>query len=104
MPRRFLVLLFALLLLGMQQGGHWHALTHFADTLQGPHQVSLAAEPGNDYCTLCALFAGGATAPPVDATTLVQLPARVALVLSALPASTAQAPSFYRSRAPPALC
>jgi hypothetical protein len=97
--RGFLVLAFALLLLGMQQESLLHALSHFS-----PAQEQQELTPLNDVpCVQCALLAAGSSALPSSAPVpspclgaqLVTLPALVAPVLARFTA--------HRSRAPPSL-
>ena len=62
MRSRILTLLFAFLLLGMQHDAQLHALTHFGDQLQRPHDQGLQLPVDETPCAICALFAGGSTA------------------------------------------
>jgi len=101
MNSRFVTLLFALLLLAMQQQAQQHALAHFGDQLRRGHEQTAQLPTDDTPCAVCALFAGGTSAlltagsllhgpvdtfvPPIDAE------------LSAAPSP----PAFYLSRAPP---
>jgi hypothetical protein len=103
LPRRWrtaLVVLFALLLAGMQQEALRHAISHFNPA---PVDTQLSTVPSDAPCAACALFAGGSAAlvssAPFPAAVLTDdvrhWPAQIA--------PAAASPSFYRSRAPPSL-
>ena len=99
--RSFAVVLLSLLLLGMQSEGLRHALAHRGAALTAPNEQSLQS-PNDVPCVECSLLAGSANviagAAPLSTIVFV---AAVPLAWFAL--STPQAaPSFYRSRAPPA--
>ena len=98
--RAVLAVLVSLLLLGMQQEGLRHALTHFHPAA-AERQISQA--PTDPPCAECALLAAGSAAlthdaPPPAATASVYVAPPPALVAPAL-----APPSYYRSRAPPSL-
>jgi len=103
MPRRILAMLLAFLLLGMQQEAQWHALAHFGEWLQAPHERALLLPHDDGPCAICALFAGGATAAPETSATPSIDVARTAALSFHVSSPTAHAPSFYLSRAPPLL-
>ena len=96
------VLLLGLLLVGMQTGAQLHAIGHFGEWMQRPHDLGLQLPDDDDACAICALFAGGANAAPAEtaakATTAADFQApREPRTTSAALAS----PSPYQSRAPP---
>ena len=100
---RFLTWLFAVLLLGMQQGTQVHALSHLGGLLDRPHEQGLQVAPGDAPCVVCALCAGGSNAiasegPSVPSTAA---PSTATWVIASSP--TTSAPSYYLSRAPPTL-
>jgi hypothetical protein len=103
LPRRWrtaLAVLLALLLAGMQQEALRHAISHFN---LAPVETQLSTAPSDAPCATCALFAGGSAAlvssAPFAAAALIggvyHWPAEVVPAVAS--------PSFYRSRAPPAL-
>ena len=101
MNRRLITLIFAFLLLVMQQAERAHALTHISDWFHASHERALQIPNFESQCDLCALFAGGSVAA-IDGTTSIRQP----LVEFALPAFAAAsrsvaAPCYYASRAPP---
>jgi len=102
-PPTFRTALLAFLLVAMQQAAQWHALDHFGEWLQRPHEPALLAQQADLPCAVCALFAGGASAAPRNATAApfdavgVSVPAHAAALLATA------APSPYLIRAPPAL-
>jgi hypothetical protein len=101
MKRSFAVTVLSCLLLFMQQGAAWHSLTHLDDWLQRPHEQGLQLPHEDGSCPLCALFTGGSSAAPNDA---VVAPAPVGgsgPLLADDSTTTASAPSFYLTRAPP---
>lgn len=97
------VFVLSLLLFGLQLEAQRHAVTHLADALRGAHEQGVQQSVADIPCAECALLAGGSHAltghvaalPPsvVDAGR-----GAIAFVSYAVPA-----PSFYSSRAPPAL-
>ena len=104
MTRRYrtaVALLFAFLLVAMQQGAQSHALEHVGDWLKRPHDAGLQLPVDDPVCATCALFAGGAGAAPAGtsahATPIADFIAPHRPVTSA----TADLPSSYLSRAPP---
>ena len=95
--------LLAFLLVTMQQAAQWHALDHLGEWLQRPHEQALLVPQADVQCAVCALFAGGATAAPNDASVApVKANGVAVLHLEASTLATA-APSSYLIRAPPAL-
>ena len=66
--RNIRTVLLAFLLVTMQQAAQWHALDHFGEWLQGPHEQALLVPQDGAPCAVCPLFAGGASAVPSDAT------------------------------------
>ena len=103
MPRRILVVVLAFLLLGMQLEAHWHALGHLGDWLQRPHEQGLQLPEADGPCAICALLAGGVAAAPGDRAAPTVDPVRANVLQLEVTSPTAAAPSFYLSRAPPAL-
>lgn len=103
MPRRrpIIAVLLALLLLLMQQGALLHAIGHDRDRLLRADDTGLQAPAVDAPCTMCALFAGGATAIVSDtvshAVPVVDPPVRRYATSSLAVASA----SPYQSRAPP---
>jgi hypothetical protein len=99
--RTAVALLFAFLLVTMQQGAQSHALEHVGDWLQRPHDSGLQLPVGDAVCATCALFAGGTGAAPsgaaADAATFADFIAPPRPATSA----TVDFPSAYLSRAPP---
>ncbi len=103
MPPRIVAMVFSFLLLAMQQEAQWHALMHFGEWMQRPHEQALQLPDDDGPCAICALFAGGASAAPNDsATPPVQVADFTSIQRDSSP-WTVDAPSFYLSRAPPLL-
>ncbi len=103
MRRPALLALLSFLLLFMQQEAQVHALSHMGAKLAHSHQAE-AMEPHADApCTECALLAAGGSLAHGTA----QPPGPAACSLPHLRAATdsrvADAPAFFRSRAPPLL-
>jgi hypothetical protein len=99
----FVALLFALLLLGMQQQVQVHALQHLRNLLHARQDTGLQAPLADAPCVECALLAAGTSALagghasfPAVSVTGEQLHFAPALRYLA-------APSYYSSRAPPSL-
>ena len=101
MHSRFVTLLFAFLLLGMQHEAHVHALAHFGDETQRPHEQTAQLPTDDTPCAVCALFAGGASALPSDGATLDASSESFVAPIEAGRSAAQSAPSFYLSRAPP---
>ena len=103
MQRRILTLIFAFLLLVMQQAERAHALGHVGEWFNAPHDRALQLPDPESQCGVCALFAGG-SAVAIDSATPV-LPPFVAFAMPtfAVASRSVAAPSYYASRAPPAL-
>jgi hypothetical protein len=98
--RGVFVLLFALLLIGMQQEAFRHALTHF--TVAPAHQ-ELSNSQADASCVECAsLAAGSAALPPAIPDFSESVGAYVAIPPTPVAPTLARLP-FYRSRAPPSL-
>jgi len=94
-------LLLGLLLVGMQTGAQLHAIGHFGEWMQRPHDLELQL-PDDDACAICALFAGGANAAPSE--TAEKATAAADFQAPREPRATSAAlasPSPYQSRAPP---
>jgi hypothetical protein len=101
--RPFVALLFALLLLGMQQQVQVHALQHLGNLVHALHDTGLQAPLADAPCLECALLAGGTSA---IASGYASFPA-VSVTGEQLHFATElrylAAPSYYSSRAPPSL-
>src|SRR3954451_21836541 len=93
-PRALMACFLCLLLLGMQQEGLRHALTHWASTLTADQKQSLQARV-NVPCVECTLLAAGSDALATSAQ-VSAVAAVVATVVSwTLRASPSFAPSYY---------
>ena len=102
-PPTFRTALLAFLLVAMQQAAQWHALDHFGEWLQRPHEPTLLAPQADLPCAVCALFAGGASAAPSNATAAPFDAVGVGISGHVAPSLATAAPSPYLIRAPPAL-
>jgi len=97
--RSVFALLFALLLVALQQEAGWHALSHLPPSLGEPVKQGLQA-PG-EPCLQCSLlasaadFVGSAATPPLP---LAEVNAASSVPPRSRPATSAV---HYRSRAPP---
>ena len=101
--RQLVALLFALLLLGMQQQLQVHALQHLGNLLHARQDTGLQAPIADAPCLECALLASGTStvangraAAPADV--VISDRYHLAIALRHL-----AAPSYYSSRAPPSL-
>ena len=103
MHSRLLTLLFAFLLLGMQQEAQLHAIAHIGDQLQRPHDQGLQLPTDDTSCAVCALFAGGTTAAPTGSATIHEPAAGFAAPQGTTLSPAVAAPTYYLSRAPPSL-
>jgi hypothetical protein len=103
MHSRFITFLFAFLLLGMQHEAHVHALTHFGDQAQQPHEQTAQLPTDDTTCAVCALFAGGASALASDGATLDASRDSFVAPIDAERSAAQSPPAFYLSRAPPPL-
>ena len=101
MHSRIVALLFAFLLLGMQHEAHVHALAHFGDQAQRPHEQVVQLPADDAACAVCALFAGGASALPSDGATLDGSADSFVAPSDAERSAAQSPPAFYLSRAPP---
>jgi hypothetical protein len=100
--RALLAGLLSLLLVGMQQEGLRHALTHWTSALSSGQKQSLQA-PVDAPCDECTLLAAGANGV-ASGSHLLPVAAIVPVLVSwALRSSPASPPSYYQSRAPPSL-
>jgi len=96
--------LLGLLQVGAQIESRRHALGHFGEWLQQPHDAGLQLPADQDACPLCALFAGGADAASADFPIAAHSAAdHPVLRERAAPRVTTASPSPYRSRAPPSI-
>ena len=104
MTRRYrtaTALLFAFLLVAMQQGAQLHALEHVGGWLQRPHDSGLQLPVDDSVCATCALFAGGAGAAPAGTTPHATPIADFVAPQRPVTSATFDLPSSYLSRAPP---
>jgi hypothetical protein len=101
MRYRFVTLLFAFLLLGMQHEANVHALAHFSDQLQRPHEQTAQLPTDDTTCAVCALFAGGASALAPDGAMLDGSADSFVPPIDAERSAAQSPPAFYLSRAPP---
>ena len=103
MQRRILTLIFAFLLLVMQWAGHAHALGHIGEWFHASHDRALIIPDFESQCGLCTLFAGGSTAA-IDSAPRVAPPfLGFEITTVSVESRSVAAPSYYASRAPPAL-
>lgn len=101
MHSRFVALLFAFLLLGMQHEANVHALAHFSDQLQRPHDQTAQLPTDDTTCAVCALFAGGASALATAGATFAGSADGFVPPIDAELSAAQSPPAFYLSRAPP---
>ncbi|HMF29316.1 MAG TPA: hypothetical protein VKE42_11125 [Candidatus Cybelea sp.] len=101
MNRRLVTLIFALLLLVMQQAERSHALVHIGEWFQESHDRALALPHSELPCGICALFAGGATAAIDSAASISPTFVGFAIPILSVASRPVSAPSYYASRAPP---
>jgi len=102
MKRSFAIAILGCLLLFMQEGAARHSLAHFGEWLQRAHEQGLQPPHDEGPCAICALFSGGSTAAPNGTAKQLAPGASTPPVPPADLTTTASAPSFYLSRAPPA--
>jgi hypothetical protein len=95
-------LLLSLLVATAQLGGVLHALSHAGNALTGSQHHSLSADTG-EVCSTCAAYAGGANLLAGDSIALCALRCNADVSLAAPLTVAVEAPSYYRSRAPPTL-
>ena len=95
-------LLLGLLVAAAQLGGVLHALSHAGNALTGSQHHSLSADSG-EACSTCAAYAGGANLLTGDAGALSALRSQTDVQTAAPLTVAVEAPSYYRSRAPPTL-
>ena len=98
---RLLTWLFAVLLLGMQQGAQLHSLSHLGGLVDRPHDQALQVPASDTSCLICALSAGGSNAIASEAPSVprVAAPSTAAWVIASSRATSS--PTYYLSRAPP---
>jgi len=101
MNRRLITLIFAFLLLAMQQAEHAHALGHIGEWFHASHERALALPDFESQCGLCATFAGGSTAAIGGATSVAPAFVEFAIPTFAVASRPVPAPSYYATRAPP---
>ena len=102
MQHRLLTLLFAFLLLGMQQEAQFHALSHLSGQLQRPHEQGLEVPNADTACAECALLAAGASVAPVGSPPFAAPDVGFVPPQQAVHSWTVAAPAYYSSRGPPA--
>ena len=99
----FVAFALALLVVGVQYGAQLHALEHLGEELKRAPDQSFSTLSDTEPCAICALFAGGANAVASEADGAA-IPIGTEASPQVVPASIATpAPSYYSSRAPPAL-
>jgi hypothetical protein len=101
--RRFVALLFALLLLGMQHQLQVHALQHLDSLLHARHDTGLQAPVADASCLECALLASGTSAVGTCHTAVPAVASAGERLHLAIAPRHLAAPSYYSSRAPPSL-
>jgi hypothetical protein len=104
-PRRrpIVAILLALLLVMMQQGAQLHALEHDNQRHQRAHETGLQAPVADASCAMCALFAGGTDAAPVDGVGYSPPTEDFSPPPLAITRAAVASPSPYQSRAPPSI-
>jgi hypothetical protein len=100
MVRKFLSLVFAFLLLGLQQELLLHPLTHLPE-LKARHHSSLKLPAIEIACVECSLLAGAAHATAGTMPTPTCSVAANECIESAPVSRYVATPSYYQSRAPP---
>ena len=93
----------SLLLFGMQLEAQRHAIAHLGDALRAAHEQGVQQSATDVPCAECALLAGASHALPGDIGSLSPAAADFARGSLAFVSYAVPAPSFYSSRAPPAL-
>jgi hypothetical protein len=97
------VFVLSLLLMGMQLEAQRHAIGHLGDALRAAHVQGVQQSAADVPCAECALLAGGSHALPGVIAALSPPAAGFARGMLAFVSYAVPAPSFYSSRAPPAL-
>ncbi len=103
MHSRILAFVFTFLLVGMQQGAQLHALAHLGDGFHRAHEPTLQLPADDTSCALCVLFAGGSNAIASGGADVPQFAPASALPQVATSSPAVSSPTWYLSRAPPAL-
>jgi hypothetical protein len=93
----------SLLLFGMQLEAQRHAIGHLGDALRAAHEQGVQQSAADVPCAECALLAGGSHALPGGIAALSPAAPDLARATLAFVSYAVPAPSFYSSRAPPAL-
>jgi len=101
MSRRFLTLVFAFLLLGMQHEAQLHALVHAGEQFNRPHEQGLNSPTADAVCAECALLAAGSGVAPASSAAVPAAIARFVAPTRGFPSWAVAAPSYYSSRGPP---
>ena len=102
-PRNVVVLLFSLLLLGMQLEGQRHELMHLGDTLRGAHEQGVQKSSVDAPCVECGLLAGGSHSLTPGIASLSFPEVAAGPIAAAFRSYDVPAPHYYSSRAPPVL-
>jgi hypothetical protein len=103
MRRPVLYIVLSFLLLAMQHEGLVHPFKHLGLQAGHPGQTELALPHAGGACAEDALLAAGSSAVLGDLPALQSSPPVAERVTFAYLSRTAEAPSYYSSRAPPAL-
>ena len=100
---RVLTWLFAVLLLGMQQGAQLHAISHLGGVLDRPQEQGLQVPAADTSCLVCTLSAGGSNAIATDGPSVPSAATATAITWATVASPSLSAPAYYSSRAPPKL-
>jgi len=103
LPRNALVLVFSLLLLGMQVEGQRHALTHLGGLLHRAHEQGVQQSVGDAPCIECELLASGSHLVASSIAALAHSGGAAELIAIAFDSFAVPAPDYYSSRASPVL-
>ena len=103
MRRPALLAILSFLLLFMQQGVQLHAISHLGPQLARAKDAGLSAPHADEKCVECALLAGGATAVIGDLPMREATPPAAQRAWHPFQCRPADAPAWFRSRAPPLL-
>ncbi len=87
----------------MQLEAQRHAIGHLGDALRAAHEQGVQQSATDVPCAECALLAGGSHALPGGIAALSPEAPDLARATLAFVSYAVPAPSFYSSRAPPAL-
>jgi hypothetical protein len=98
---RFAVL--SLLLLSLQHQGYVHPIAHLAGFAPHSQETTLSGSQVAADCVECALLAAGTNAVDGEPVSMAAAMAADVHLRTALVSRAADAPSWFHSRAPPAL-